>query len=243
MKITSTIIKVSLTALFSFVSSVAMSATYYVCTGATIALGANNLPAGTTALWDLRQSGSSLSGYPSATAPTTFATAGVYEVILVSVTGAATGACASDPVSHTVNVLPALSLTLGTPNNDAYCEGTGTATSSEMTPSGVTIPTDYAADLGFTYTYSVTSGANTYNGTDDLNGSPLGSIDPLTGKYTLSTKVPGTYVITGSVKYVQLSGATGTLLGDGCPATASGTIRTVTVTPKPAQPTITISAN
>ncbi len=216
MKTKFTMLKTTLVVLFVLIASTAMSATVYVCTGATVNLGVTNLPAGTTALWDVRQGGTSITGYPSATAPTTFATAGSYEVILVSVTSGATGACTSDPVANTVNVLPPLALTLATPTNPAYCEGAGTNQSSQIGVSGAAVPTDYVADLGLTYTYSVSNGTNTYNGTDQLSGAAIGTIDPATGAYTLTTKVPGTYVITGTVKYNQLAtNTTNNLLGTG----------------------------
>jgi len=237
MKIKSTVLKTGLVALFVLLANAAMSATVYVCTGAAFSLGVTNLPAGTTALWDVRQGGTSIAGYPSATAPTSFATAGSYEVILVSITDATSGACTSDPVSNTVNALPPLALTLGTPTNPAYCEGSGTAQDSEISAADAAVPAAYATDLGLTYTYSVNNGSTT------VDGATVGTVNATTGAFTLTTKTPGTYVITGTVQYNQLAtNTTNNLLGNGCPFTST-TTRTVTVTPKPGQPTVTIAAN
>jgi len=237
MKATSTLLKVSLIALFLFSANLAQAGTYYTCIGTVLNLNASAAPTGITYTWDVRQGGTSISGYPSSTAPTTFSTAGTYLVVLTATSNAASGSCPSDPVENTVIVLPALSFTLNTPSAAAYCEANGAANSSDIT---VTAGNQYAAaitanELALEYTYSVTKDGGTA-----VNGTTVGTI-AADGTYTLNTTAPGVYVITGTVKYKQGTVTTNPLLGDGCPVTST-TTQTVTVTAKPAQPTVTITA-
>jgi hypothetical protein len=252
MKTKITFLKLSLAASFLSLSNLAIAsesktaiapvATYYTCINTPLTLTAG-LPASTTALWDVKKDGATASyaDYPKTAAPTSFTEAGSYEIILVSQTNAASGTCSSDPISSTVIVLPPLALNLAMPTNPAYCEGVGAAANSVITASGATLATGLATDLGLEYSYSVSNGTTTYGGTDVVGAGVLGSIDA-SGNYTLLTKIPGTYVITGTVKYTQLSTNTSNhLLGTGCPF-VSTTTRSVTVTAKPGAPTITIVA-
>ena len=228
-----TTLKASLIALFLFASSAAWSATYYTCIGTALNLTAGTPATGTTYLWDVRQGGTSISGYPSATAPTSFPTAGSYDIILVNTTTAETGSCKSDPVENTVVVLPALALSLGTPTLPAYC-ASATTPSSDVASTMTGFPATYSTDLEAEYAYSVSK-----DGAAGVNGTTVGTIDAATGKYTLTTTTPGVYVITGTVKYKAKTGVS--LLGTGCPSPVSNT-ETITVTAKPAAPTITITA-
>jgi len=236
MKTKITFLKMSLLlASFLIVSTSAMAATFYTCSGTTLNLGVTNLPAGTSALWDVKKDGAQFAGYPSATAPTSFTDPGSYEVILVSQTDAASGQCSSDPVSNTIIILPPLAFSLNAPSNPVYCEANGTVNSSEINQTGATLPAVSGSDLILEYSYSVNNGTTTVNGTD------VGTIDQATGKFTLTTTTPGTYTITGKVKYKQAATFTNALLGTGCEVTAT-TTQTVTVTAKPGQPTVTITA-
>ena len=237
MKTNSTFFKLTLMALLTLFTSSAMSATYYACAGATLNLAAT-LPVGTTANWDIKKDGQQF-GTPGPTAPTSFAAPGTYEVILVSKTSEATGLCASDPETNTIIILPPLALNLAAPTLAAYCAANGVA-NSDIAASGAALATALSPDLELEYTYSV---AATINGTTStVTGASVGTIDQTTGKYTLTTLVPGSYVISGSVKYKQLaSNTTNNLLGTGCPVAAPDS-RTVVVTPVPAKPTIVITA-
>jgi hypothetical protein len=224
-----------LLASFLITSTSAMAATFYTCSGTTLNLGVTNLPAGTSALWDVKKDGTQFAGYPSATAPTSFTDPGSYEVILVSQTDAASGQCSSDPVSNTIIILPPLAFSLNAPSVPAYCQSNNTVNSSDITQTGAALSPVSGSDLVLEYTYSVN------NGTTTVDGSTVGTIDQATGKFTLTTTTPGVYVITGKVKYKQATTFTNTLLGTGCEVTAT-TTQTVTVTQTPGQPTVTITA-
>lgn len=225
-------------ATFLMLSSAAFADTFYVCIGATLSLN----PAATTGVtysWDVKDTDgtTSLAGYPRAAAPTSLpSTAGTYKVLLISTPVSSTD-CAPDVVEHNFIVLPALTLTLSAPSNPSYCETSATP-SSLITQSTSTVPTGTGSDLEIEYSYMVAKDGGT--AVDGTTGG-LGSIDA-SGKYTLSTTTPGVYVVTGTVKYKQKTGFTNALLNaSGCPTTS--TTQTITVTAKPAKPTITISAN
>lgn len=238
MKTRFTFFRTILFALFLMISSTALADTFYVCIGATLTLN----PAATTGVtysWDVKDTDgiTSLTGFPRATAPTSLpSTPGTYKVLLISTPISSTD-CAPDVVEHNFIVLPALTISLGAPSNPSYCETSATP-SSLITQSASTVPTGTGNDLEIEYSYMVAKDGGT--AVDGTTGG-LGSI-AADGKYTLSTTTPGVYVITGTVKYKQKTGFTNALLNaSGCPATSA--TQTVTVTAKPAKPTITISAN
>ncbi|WP_276088536.1 PKD domain-containing protein [Pedobacter sp. JY14-1] len=237
MKTTSTLLKVSLVALFLFLAHLSSAATYYTCIGTNLNLNATTAPAGITYTWDVRQGATSISGYPASTAPTSFPTAGTYVVVLTATSDAASGSCPSDPVENTIIVLPPLGLTLGNPSAAAYCAANGTVNSSNIaaTTTGQYTDAITANDLAISYSYSVTKDGGTA-----VDGATVGTI-AADGTFTLNTTDAGIYIITGSVKYVQGTVTTNALLGNGCPVNATGS-KTVTVTAKPAQPTVTITA-
>ncbi|WP_379085243.1 hypothetical protein [Pedobacter sp. UC225_65] len=237
METKSTLLKSSLLALLLFISSTAFSATYYVCAGATLNLSAP-VVAGTSYMWDVKQGGTSISGYPSATAPTSLPSTGTYQIILLT-TLADPLLCAPNNVVNDFIVLPALTLTIATPTNPSYCGSSATVNTSVITPTLGAFPTGapYTTDLEAEYSYSVVKDGGTA-----VNGTTVGTINATTGAFTLTATAAGTYVITGTVKYKQKTGFTGTLLGTtGCPTTS--TSQTVTVTGAPAAPVITISAS
>ncbi len=237
METKTTFLKSGLLALLLLLSSTAFSATYYVCTGATLNLSAP-VVGGTTYLWDVKQGGTSIPGYPSATAPTSLPSVGTYQVILIT-TLADPLLCAPNNVINDFIVLPALTITLAAPSNPSYCGTSSTVNTSVITPTLGAFPTGapYTTDLEAEYSYSVVK-----DGGAPVNGTTVGTINATTGVFTLTATAAGTYVITGTVKYKQKVGFTGTLLGTtGCPT--SSTTQTVTVTGAPAQPVITISAS
>jgi hypothetical protein len=234
MKTRKPLLKLCLFAMLLLASNTAWSAIYYTCINTALTLGVSNLPGSTAALWDIKKNGATTSytGYPSNTAPTKFTEVGSFEVILVSQTDAASGGCTSDPVSNTIIVLPDLATSI-TASNAAYCKDAGDKSSSVITPTGFPAVTAYPADIALDYSYTVT-----------VAGAPVtdaGTMDAVTGVFTMDKKVVGDYVIIGKVKYKQTAtNTTNLLLGTGC--TAESASITIKVTPKPGAPTITISA-
>ncbi|MDQ8052304.1 MAG: hypothetical protein REI78_04730 [Pedobacter sp.] len=223
-------------------SSISLHAdTFYVCTGATLNLSPSAAPANTHYVWDIKQGASSITGYPSATAPTSLPSAGTYELILTTVLDdpANTSICPPDPTNHTLIVLPALSIALNAPSTSSYCATSGVP-SATVAQTTTGFPSGYGSDLEREFRYTVVKDADT-----PVDGATLGTVDQATGTYTLNTTTAATYKITGYVKYKQKAGATGTLLNpsNGCEANSSATQQTVTVTVKPAKPTLTITAN
>ncbi|HKG08285.1 MAG TPA: PKD domain-containing protein [Pedobacter sp.] len=237
MKTKTTFLKAGLVALFLFIANIASAATFYTCISTPLTLSAGTAPAGITYSWDVRQGGTSISGYPSATPPAAFPTAGSYEVVLTASSDAASGSCPSDPVSNTIIVMAPLVLTLDAPSVAAYCAANGTVNSSDV---GAPVTgTETAAITGnflaLSYTYSVVK-----DGGAPVNGTTVGTI-AADGTFTLNTTTPGSYVITGTVKYIQGSNNANLLLGTGCQVTSTNT-RTVVVTAQPGTPTVTIIA-
>lgn len=237
---TRNIIQTSILMVIFFVTAqFASAATYYICNGSTLSFSTPTPITNVTYSWDVKDvdGTTSLAGYPRAAAPTSLPTTpGTYKIILSATADVAT-VCAPDAVENSFVVLPTLSITIGAPSSSTYCETAATKTST-VTQSTSTVPGGATNDLEIEYTYMVSKDGGA--AVDGTTGS-LGSIDGA-GKYTLSTVAPGSYVITGYVKYKQKTGFTGTLLNSsGCVAN-SGT-QTVTVTAKPVSPTITVSAN
>jgi hypothetical protein len=228
-----------LTVILMLTAQFASAAIYYVCIGSTLSFSTPTPITDVTYSWDVKDTDgtTSLSGYPRASAPTSLpSTAGTYLIRLISTPDNAT-VCAPDVVENSFVVLPALSVTIGAPSLAAYCETAATKTSL-ITQTTSSVPGGTTSDLEIEYSYMVAKDGGA--AVDGTTGS-LGSIDG-TGKYTLSTVVPGSYVITGYVKYKQKTGFTNKLLSaGGCPAN-SGT-QTVTVTAKPTAPTITVTSN
>ena len=233
--------KIMLVVLLTSISSFTYAQTFYVCTGATLALIPTNAPVGTHYIWDVRQANNSISGYPSTTAPVTLPAVGSYDIILNTVLDdlSNTSICPPDAATYRLIVLPNLSIALNVPSQATYCT-TSNAPSSDITQTTTGFPAAYTADLEKEYRYTVIKDGNA-----PVNGATLGTIDATTGKYTLTTANPGTYVVTGYVKYKQISTAIGTLLNptSGCEANSSNTTQTITITSKAAKPTISFSAN
>ncbi|MBE9600156.1 hypothetical protein [Pedobacter sp. MC2016-24] len=242
MKTKITFLKASLVALFLFVSSTAWSATYYTCSGATLSL-TTPVVTGITYTWDVKPAagGASITGFPSATAPTTLPASGSYTVYLSSAqTVPGSGICPADVVENTFIVLPSLSIALVDPTHPSYCAANTTVVSSDITVTGPVLPSTSGSDLVLDYTYSVS--AVTSSGTNVVDGTTVGTIDQATGKFTLTTLIPGVYTVTGKVKYKAAASPTNTLLGTGCEATSAVT-KVITVIEKPTAPIITISAS
>ena len=245
MKRKTNLLKFSLVALFLLISSAAWSATYYVCAGSTLSLNPGSPVTGITYMWDVKQtaSGPSIQDYPRAGAPTTLPGPGTYIVYLISSqTTPSSTICPPDVVENTFIVLPPITLVLDNPTNATYCGAHSiTASSVVAVAPTLTLPSNTGSDLVYEYSYSVSivKGGNT----TVVDGATIGTINQTTGAYTLTATDPGTYTITGSVKYKQAPTFTGTLLGTtGCPATST-TTKVVEVLAAPTAPVITISAN
>jgi hypothetical protein len=225
----STFRKLLLITLITLGSQFGWAATFYTCINTNLNVG--TAPTGISYLWDLKKDGIQVAGYPSATAPSNFTSAGSYELILHAQTDATAGLCQSDPVVNTIIVLPELGINLSAPTLPAYCVNSSVA-SSDIIATITGFLATYNTDLTTEYSYSVVKDSDA-----PVDGSTLGTIDA-TGKYTLTTTIPGVYKITGTVKYKQIG--SNTLLGSGCPI--SSTEQTITVTPQPTAPTIIITA-
>lgn len=243
MRTINTSVRTILAGLLLLVSTTASADIFYMCSGTTLSLTPSAAPAGMHYVLDVQLGGASISGYPLASVPATvslpLSTAGEYTVTLSTVKDdpANTTICPPDPTAHTVNVLPALTLALAAPSAATYCS-VATVNSSAIAAATGNFPTAFAADLGLEYRYAVEKDGNA-----PVDGATLGTIDQATGKYTLTTAVAGTYKITGYVKYKQ-TGTNGTLLGTtGCEVSSAATVQTITVTNKPAKPTITLAVN
>lgn len=224
--------KLLLVTLIILGSNSGWAATYYTCIGTNLNFDVGPAVSGISYLWDLKKDGASLPGYPSSTAPTNITSTGSYELTLHAQTDATTGLCQSDPVVNTIIILPDLDINLAAPTLLAYCGVNITNASSDITASAPGFPSSYSTDLATEYSFSVVKDSDA-----PVNGSTLGNVDA-TGKYTLTTTIPGIYKITGTVKYKQIG--TNPLLGTGCPSISSE--QTITVTPQPTAPTITITA-
>lgn len=244
MKTKTTLLKFSVVALFLILCNAgAFAGTYYACVGTNVTFTPDAIT-GITYKWDVKDNatGTSLAGYPRLAAPSGLAV-GSYKVLLLSeqTTPSATD-CPPDVVENTVIILPALSLVLDNPTNPSYCSANSTISSSVIGQTTTGFSPTYATDLDAEYTYTVKKDAEAEVGgtVNDANGTPMGSIDA-NGKYTLLTKIPGSYVITAKVKYKKKTASTANLLA-ACES-ASSASKTVTVTPKPTAPTITITAS
>ena len=136
--------------------------------------------------------------------------------------------------------LPSKALALSAPSNLAYCgDNSGPSASATITATtspGAALP----SGVGYEYTWSVTK--------DGIAVSPITSIGSddasktATNIFTMNTTAEGAYVFNAKVKYVLLAGNTGVFkAGDsnGCEVTATSS-QTVTVTPKPKKPTISL---
>jgi len=142
----------------------------------------------------------------------------------------------SDPFS--VYKLPNKTLALSAPTNSTYCgDASGPAASSQITATA-TPASNLPDGIGYTYNWSATFNGNPVN--------PLSSIGSSNGSttnqnvFTLTTSQPGAYVFNATVNYTLLPGNPGVLrAGAGCEVSAA-TTQTITVTPKPGKPTISL---
>lgn len=143
----------------------------------------------------------------------------------------------SDPFS--VYKLPNKTLALSTPTNTTYCgDASGPAASSQITATAT--PAAALPDgVGYSYTWSAT-----FNGSPVVPITSIGSSNASTTNqnvFTLTATAAGTYVFNATVNYVLLPGNTGTLrAGTGCEVSAT-TSQSITVTPKPGKPTISLA--
>ncbi len=142
----------------------------------------------------------------------------------------------SDPFS--VYKLPNKTLALSTPTNTTYCgEASGPAASSSITATA-TPAAPLPDGIGYTYTWSAM-----FNGSPVPSMAAIGSSNGSTTNqnvFTLTAIQAGTYVFNATVNYTLLPGNPGVLrAGAGCEVSAA-TSQTITVTPKPVKPSISL---
>ncbi|WP_293300180.1 hypothetical protein [Pedobacter sp. UBA4863] len=150
------------------------------------------------------------------------------------------GGCLGDPSElYTIYKLPTKTLAL-TENRAAYCaeesnsikDATITATTTPLSP----LP----AGFEYAYTWSVTKNGTPYAPLSDIGTSDNSVTD--VNKFTMTVKTAGTYVFSATVKYVKTVANTGVFVqedNDGCSVSQTAT-QTITVTPKPVKPTISV---
>ena len=142
----------------------------------------------------------------------------------------------------TVYKLPNKTIALSSPTNATYCEGaTGTTASSVITATSAPVAPETLPDgIGYSYTWSATR-----NGTAVTPATTIGTItgnEPnVNNTFTLTTTDIGTYVFNATVTYVKLTGNPGTLKTDAACEVSTTTSQTITVLPKPGQPTIVLA--
>nr|WP_068891656.1 hypothetical protein [Pedobacter panaciterrae] len=158
--------------------------------------------------------------------------AGEYTYRVHSVS-ASPNSCTGDYTEFQFYVLPPITVTLSNPTNENYCEASsGTNTSSSITATTNTLDASLT-DVDFAYLWTGTKGGST------IDVSTIGTGET-TKTYTLNTTATGSYVFNAAAHYTVASGVLKSTTGNtGCSVTSASSLP-VTVTPKPAQPTITI---
>jgi len=166
-----------------------------------------------------------------------------YRMYVIATDPNSCGSDLSDPVE--VYKLPALTLALGAPSVDAYCEATTNPELNQPVSSEIvatTTPADpLPTGIPLVYTWTATKDSDPVSDITDVGSSTANnaSATELTNTFTVSTTDVGAYALSASVAYAaQTSG--GTLIKGGCEVDAPGS-QTVTVTPKPDKPTITVN--
>lgn len=248
MKKAITLITLVLTILFS-TSLKSLAQTYYdvyLCDDATAKLhiDESNLEAGDVVHWFLNGNTAAeaaitytgTAGSTDFTVPANLA-AGLYQYTTRIESKSPYGCLGDESDPFSIYKLPNKTLAL-TKTIETYCAENsrpGQTSGSEVT--ATTTPAAPLPDgIGYEYTWSVTEDGNSVSpGTaDDSNTA--------TSVYSMTTTTAGTYVFNASVKYIKLTGNTGTLLPgtNNCEVQADAT-QTVVVTPKPSKPTISLA--
>ncbi len=166
-----------------------------------------------------------------------------YRMYVIATDPNSCGSDLSDPVE--VYKLPALTLALGAPSVDEYCEATTNPELNQPASSDIIATTSPAETLpaGIPLVYAWTAEHDDV-AVPDVNGigsftANNASATELTNTFTMNTTTVGTYEFTATVTYAaQTSG--GVLIKGGC-ETASTNTQTVEVTAKPDKPTITFN--
>jgi hypothetical protein len=237
MKSKITKIKLTLALLFALAMPASvLAADIYVCGTGTVTLkysGTYSLVSGDKVIWQKVDAAGDPSGaavekiYTSAATDTDLLLTGgagdlavAGEVFYKShVISSSSAACSGD-VSTAVSVymLPAITVDLGSTSAD-YCSG-ATPTTVTATTNAASLPAGFAVTLSWT---GSTGGA--VNGTDNT-------------KYDMTSTTAGTHTVAVSATYENTSGKALKTSAGGCATTAT---KSITIAPKPAAPTITVS--
>lgn len=151
------------------------------------------------------------------------------------------GGCLGDPsLPYTIYKLPTKELAL-TENRAAYCAEESNPSIKDATITATTTPlSPLPAGFEYAYTWTVTKNGTPYSPISNIGSSDNSTTD--VNKFTMTVKDAGTYVFSASVKYVKTAGNGSIFVAadnDGCSVSQTAT-QTITVTPKPARPTISV---
>ncbi|MNK11521.1 hypothetical protein D3C87_295630 [compost metagenome] len=165
--------------------------------------------------------------------------AGLYEYF--SAVETAGGCLGPQSDAFTIYKLPTKTLALSA-NRTTYCGDNSGPNSGSVVTATTTPAATLPAGIEYAYEWSVTLA-----GTPPTTATPGTADNSITtvSEYTMTTTTAGSYVFDATVKYVKSSANTGTFLSasnEGCEVAATAT-QTVTVTPRPAKPTISFSSN
>jgi len=238
MKTKSTLLKMALVGLFMMFGATTFAQTYslYICQGGSATLSGPALATGETLRWTENVAGTDVvqtSTGSNFTTPTTLSPGEhIFNVAIVSGDPTTTGCLGDKSADFKVFVLPTIVLTLDDPTNATYCTSNGINTSAitaNVTAPTITVPTE----VTYEFSWDV-------NGAPAISGGPIGTIAnaPTSSTFTMTTTTVGAYAFTPTVKYVVPSNLNSNGNKKGCDATT--TAKSVTITPKPTAPTITI---
>lgn len=150
------------------------------------------------------------------------------------------GGCLGDPSDlYTIYKLPAKTLAL-TENRSAYCAEESNTIKDAIITATTTPAASLPAGFEYAYTWSVTKNGTPYSPLSDIGTSD--DSKTVENKFTMTVKDAGTYVFSATVKYVKTAANTGVFVqedNDGCSVSQTAT-QTITVTPKPVKPSISV---
>lgn len=156
-----------------------------------------------------------------------------FKVFIIS---ASPNTCSGDvSPAFSLYVLPEATLALGTPSNASFCQGASNPTTqSSVIPANATAIAAALTDVSYAYTWTATKGG--------VAVGDVSTIGVASGNtFTLNnTAGAGAYIFTASIKYVVAAGVLKSGDTNGCVKTSAPS-STITVTPKPATPTIMIA--
>jgi hypothetical protein len=146
--------------------------------------------------------------------------------------------CLGDPsAATTVYKLPAFATTLSTPSALLYCTNAATPTSTILAT--VTPAATLPSGVTFNYAWSSsTANPDVFSNAEGVIGADNSSTGT-TNTFTMTTTTVGDHKLRTTVNYVVASGTFRSGDSAGCAGVSTNT-QSVTVSPKPTQPTITI---